>query len=450
MLRRFALVSIVSLASCAPVPPPAPKAPQACVDPAPAIAPPPAPVQTVEVKPALTLEPLVAGDAARWKLTNQTTEPLNIGIEYSQRYWARDCRSPLQRIDNDGRMHCMPIHIETTIPAFSKIDPGASVVITLSLQLVLHGPEPALPAGRYQLAIPTTNPTDRSPGPTARVNFRLDGLAEDEARQLVPRVAFAMEHRCVTTPDLAERALAWTAPASIAFAAMDMPGAPRMRERYAQLMMVYPEAQEKLRRDAYGSTFDSVVAARVLLSSSTQPRAEVREDALRFLPMSLRVKGFDPILVHAVVDSDVQSPILETVAWRVSNADEVELEQWQNGLSCIGPRGGNELAFADLIHAFRMRAQKAKPELAAALRARADTFEKLLREKRGNVDLALQIARSGRPPPKLTTDNKPNSVHGCGSTMSGLRPDPVCAGTEVTPNDPALRFLTTPMKLTIE
>lgn len=450
MLWRFALVSIVSLASCAPVPPPAPHAPQACVEPAPVVVPPPAPVQAVEVKPALTLEPLVAGDGARWKLTNQTSEPLNIGLEYSHRYWARDCRSPLQRIDSDGRMHCMPIHIETTIPAFSKIDPGASVVITLALQLVLRGPEPALPAGRYQLAIPTTNPVDRRPGPTARVNFRLEGLGEDEARQLVPRVAFALEHRCATTPDLPERALAWTAPGPIAFAAMELPGAPRMRERYAQLMMVYPEAQEKLRWVAYGSTFDSVVAAKVLLSSSTQPRAEVREDANRFLSMSLGVKGFDPILVHAVVDSDLQSPILEAVAWRVSNADEVELEQWQHGLSCIGPHGGNELGFADLIHAFRTRAQKAKPDLAVALRARADEFEKRLREKRSKVDQALQIARSGRPPPKPTTDNKAIALKGCGATYSGLRPDPVCAGTEIAANDPALRYLTTPMKLTIE
>jgi len=304
MLWRFALASVVFLVSCAPTPPPASRAPEASVDHTPPIPPPPALAKSVEAKPALSLEPLVAGDVARWKITNHTPEPLQLGIEHAQQYWARDCRSPLQRIDNDGRARCMPIHVETDVAAYAKLDPGASAVITLSLQFDSRGPEPALPAGRYQLAITTTNPSDRSSGPTARASFRLEGLDEDEARPLAQRIAFATEHGCAQTSEFGQRALAWTAPEAIALSAMDAPGVPWMRARYAKFLVMLPEAQERLRSALRGSSFDTAVAINALLSARTQPPTEVREEALRALPSALGVSGFDPHLAQAAHNSD--------------------------------------------------------------------------------------------------------------------------------------------------
>lgn len=449
MLSRLALASVVFLMSCAPASPLPAKAPEVCAEQKPPAPPVPIVVKSVEVKPALTLEPLVAGEVARWKITNHSSEPLQLGIEQVQQHWARDCRSPLQRIDNDGRVRCMPIRIETNVPAYAKLDPGASAVLGFSMQFDSRGPEPALPAGRYQLIISTTNLKDRSNGPTARTNFRVEGLNEEEARSLSQRVAFATEHGCSATSEVAQRALAWTAPEAISLAALDLQGVPWMRARYARFAAMLPEAQEKLRKSLNAHTFDSAVATNALLWARTQPPAEVREEALRALPRSLSVSGFDPILVQAVASSDYRASILEAVAWRVtSREDEAELGSWEAGLACAAPRPGDELPFADLIQAFRMRAKKAKPELAKALRDRADTFETLLRERRNTVDEALRIARSGRPP--FHGPNTASLGKGCGYATSGVRPDAACAGTDIQPNDPAVRFLSTPMTLHIE
>jgi len=447
MPSRLALGLVFALTSCAPAPIPAVKAPEVCVDDTPPVAPPV--VKNVEEKPAITLEPLVVGDVARWKITNNSPEPLQIGLEHAQQHWARDCRSPLQRIDSAGQIRCMPIRIETDVPAYSKLDPGASAVLTLSIQFDSWGPEPALPAGRYQFAIPTTNPKDRSNGPTARANFRLDGLNEEEARLLVQRIAFVTEHGCSQTSELGQRALAWTAPEAITLSALDLPGVPWMRARYARFAAMLPEAQEKLRKSLHGSSFDAAVAVNALLWARTQPPSEVREDALKALPGALSVSGFDPILVQAVAASDYRASILEAVAWRVtSREDEAEISAWEAGLACANVRAGDELPFADLIHAFRLRAKKAKPELAKVLRARADGFETQLRERRDTVDQALRIARAGRPP-----FNGPNTAtlgRGCGYGTSGVRPEPACVGAEIPANDPAVRFLSTPMTLHLE
>ncbi|TKC97883.1 hypothetical protein [Polyangium fumosum] len=337
----------------------------------------------------------------------------------------------------------MPIHVVTDVAAYATLDPGASAVLTLSLQFDSRGPEPALPAGRYQLAIPTTNPHDRSSGPTASASFRLEGLDEDEARSLAQRVAFATEHGCAHTSELGQRALAWTAPEAIALSAMDAPGVPWMRARYARFLVRFPEAQERLRSALRGSSFDTAVAVNALLSVRAQPPTEVREEALRALPSALDVSGFDPILVQAVANSDSRASILRAVAWRVAGRQGAELGPWAAGLACARARVGDELPFADLIHAFRLRAQKAKPELAVALRDRADAFEAQLRERRDEIDQALRIARAGRPP--SDGHHAPNIGTGCGYGTSGPRPEPACAGAEITPKDPALRFLSAPM-----
>lgn len=448
MLSRLALGTAFFLASCAPTPRPLVHAPSASTTAALPTLAPPVVEKVVEAKPALTVEPLVVDNVVRWKITNQTSEPLQLNLEQSQQYWARDCRSPLQRIDSDGHSRCMPIHVETNVPAYSKLDPGASALLTLSIQFDSRGPEPMLPAGRYQLNITTTNPKDRSNGPTARTNFRIEGLDATEAQALAQRVAFATEHACVRTSDEGQRALAWTAPVAIALSSMNTPGVPWMRTRYGRYMMVLPEAQEKMRNALHGSTFDTAVAISALLSPRTQAPTEVREEALRALPSVLGVSGFDPILVQAVADSDYRASILESLAWRISGRDEAELSVWEMGLACARVRAGDELPLADLIHAFRMRAQKAKPDLAAALRKRANTLEEQLNERKDVVDQALRIARAGRPPFK-----GPNAMgigRGCGYSVGGIRPEAVCEGAAIAPNDPAVRFLTTPMKLTIE
>mgnify|MGYP000482263669 CR=1 FL=1 len=274
------------------------------------------------------------------------------------------------------------------------------------------------------------------------------GLDEDESRALAQRVAFATEHGCAQMSELGQRALAWTAPEAIAISALNTPGVPWMRARYARFLVMLPEAQDKLRSALHGSTFDAAVAANALLSARTQPQAEVREEALRTLPIALGVSGFDPILVQAVANSDYRASILEAVAQRISSRAEAELGLWEAGLACASPRAGDELPFADLIHAFRARAKNAKPDLAKSLRARADAFEAQLRERRDILDQALRIARTGRPP--SNGSNALDIGRGCGYATSGIRPEPACAGTEIAPNDPALRFLSTPMKLHIE
>lgn len=448
MLSRLAIVLLVVLASCAPTPPPAAPLPAALTAAAPPM-PSPSVVETnAEVKPALTVEAFVVDNVVRWKITNQTSEPWQLDLEHAQQYWARDCRSPLKRIDNNGHARCMPIHIETNVAAYAKLDPSASALLTLSIQYDSRGPEPVLPAGRYQLTITTTNLKDRSHGPTAQTNFRVEGLKEEEAQSLAQRVAFATEHGCTKTSELGQRALAWTAPAAIALSALNTPGVPWMRARYARLLTVLPEAQEQLRSALHGSTWNTAVAVGALLSPRTQPLTEVREEALRALPSVLSVSGFDPILVQAVADSDYRTRVLEAVAWRVSSREEAELGAWEGGLSCARVHPGDELPLADLIHAFRTRALKAKPDLAVALRARANALETQLRERKDVVDQALRIARAGRPP-----FNGPNALaigRGCGYSAGSIRPDPVCTGTEIPPDDPAVRFLKEPMTLHIE
>lgn len=448
MLSRLTLVAAVFIAACAPTPPPPANVPQVCVEKPVPIPPPPVVATNVAPKPAISLEPLVAGDVARWKITNQSSKTVQLGIEHTQQHWARDCRSPLQRIGADGRMRCMPIRIETDVPAYASLAPGASATLTLSMQFDSHGPEPILPPGQYHFTIPTTNSDDRSNGPAARANFRLEALDEKEAQALAQRVAFATEHGCAHTSELGQRALAWTAPENITLSALNTPGVPWMRARYARFAAMLPEAQEKLRNALFGSTFDAVVAANALLWSRTQPPTEMRETAQRILPSALGVRGFDPILVQAVASSDFGGRIIEAVAWRVSNGDDDEVGLWEAGLSCASARPGDELALADLIHAFRTRAQKAKPELAKILRTRADSFEAQLRERRKDVDEALRIARAGRPPFK--GPNTGSIGKGCGYATSGIRPEAVCAGAEITAKDPAVRFLTTPMTLVIE
>lgn len=441
MRRPLLAPFLLACAHAAPPPPRAaePPPPPARVEPAPTpVAPPP---------PSLELEPVSAADAARWRLTNRTQETLRVGLAERARYYARDCGGPLERRGEDGQWRCMPARIEAALPALALLPPGGSVSITVSLDFSSRGPEPVLPAGTYRWRITSERVREGGAGPTASARFRLEGLSDEEALALARRVAFATEHNCGRSSEVAQRALAWTAPAATALASLGASGSPSLRARYGRFVARLPEAHERLRASLAGQPWEAAVASDVLLSSEVAAPASLREEAQLALPRALSASGYDPVLVRAVAGSDARASVLDAVTRRVRVREAPELSAWAMGLHCLRGRIGEELHLAELAFALRERARERGVEavLATALRERAEAFEQQLRERREALDFALRVARRGRPP-----QEGPGMLRGCGVGFANTSEHAACATATFAPEDPALRFLTLPMTLRLE
>ncbi|MDC0744984.1 hypothetical protein [Polyangium mundeleinium] len=345
--------------------------------------------------------------------------------------------------------------MRTQASARPVLQPGANLTLRIEMDVSQRGTDVVLPQGRYRFAV-TADPVDPKGASSgaetvSRAVFTLDGLSEQDARELGRRVRFAQENNCTQGTELAQRALAWTAPASIALAAMKLPGAPLLRARYWRLVTERPESID-LVRDALSATKHqdwsvAGIAAHTLLQRNGEVTHDVREAALTTLANVLRdARKIDPVIQDAVGLSDWNPSLLAHVQTRIARGSSTELAGWATALACPRVPYGQERALALLVFAMRQRAQGQSRELAQSLRQRANDLETFLRGRRDAIDRDLVVARSGPP---LET-GEVSRAQGCGRIGIAERPDPICRDVPIDEHDPLLRFLHAPMVFRFE